>query len=225
MPARARPARRKTAAKPDLGPPAPAGKTADRRDSLVAAARGLIAERGFEGLRTREVARRVGLNHATLHHYFPTKEALIEAVVHDLVQQLTTYRAAQRFADMPPRDALHAYFAAVPAQLRDDPGTLIALQEFFSRARRDAALANIVRGLDDGWTGSLAFLLARGVADGAFRADLDPRTTAQIIVSFLRGVRLPAKDVAGLTRQLAQLETLIVGARSAKQPKRPRRRT
>src|SRR5258708_3120572 len=143
MPPRPRPPRRKTAAKPDLGPPAPAGKTADRRDSLVAAARGLIAERGFEGLRTREVARRVGLNHATLHHYFPTKEALIEAVVHDLVQQLTTYRAAQRFADMPPRDALHAHFAPVPAHHRDEPGTRIALQESFARSRRDAALANL----------------------------------------------------------------------------------
>ncbi|TMC63676.1 MAG: helix-turn-helix transcriptional regulator [Chloroflexota bacterium] len=49
----------------------------DREQALVEAAFNQIAERGFEGLRTREVAAGVGLNIATLHYYFPTKEALI----------------------------------------------------------------------------------------------------------------------------------------------------
>ncbi|TMG42173.1 MAG: helix-turn-helix transcriptional regulator, partial [Chloroflexi bacterium] len=49
----------------------------DRHEALVQAAFNQIAERGFEGLRTREVAAEVGVNIATLHYYFPTKEALI----------------------------------------------------------------------------------------------------------------------------------------------------
>src|SRR3979411_665872 len=53
----------------------------DRQQALVRAAFNQIAERGFEGLRTREVAAGVGLNIATLHYYFPTKEALIRGVV------------------------------------------------------------------------------------------------------------------------------------------------
>src|SRR6266480_4421461 len=48
-----------------------------REQALVQAAFNQIAERGFEGLRTREVAAGVGLNIATLHYYFPTKEAPI----------------------------------------------------------------------------------------------------------------------------------------------------
>src|SRR5437870_12049688 len=52
-----------------------------RRQELVQAAFNQIAERGFEGLRTREVAAEVGVNIATLHYYFPTKEALIRAVL------------------------------------------------------------------------------------------------------------------------------------------------
>src|ERR1700716_4517889 len=55
--------------------------TERRREELVRAAYNQIAERGFEGLRTREVAAEVGLNIATLHYYFPTKEALIQGVV------------------------------------------------------------------------------------------------------------------------------------------------
>src|SRR5205809_67708 len=57
----------------------------DRRGALVRAAYNQIAERGFEGLRTREVAGEAGVNIATLHYYFPTKEKLIEGVVeHEL---------------------------------------------------------------------------------------------------------------------------------------------
>ena len=52
----------------------------ERRASLVRAAYDIIAAEGFERLRTRDVADRVGINVGTLHYYFPTKEALIEAV-------------------------------------------------------------------------------------------------------------------------------------------------
>ena len=52
-----------------------------RRRELVHAAYKQIAEGGFEGLRTREVAAEVGVNIATLHYYFPTKESLIGDVL------------------------------------------------------------------------------------------------------------------------------------------------
>src|SRR5271154_7552512 len=52
----------------------------DRRKSLLQAAFDVIASSGFEGLRTRAVAERAGVNIATLHYYFPTKQALVEGV-------------------------------------------------------------------------------------------------------------------------------------------------
>jgi DNA-binding transcriptional regulator YbjK len=46
----------------------------DRRRSLLQAAFDVIAMSGFEGLRTRAVAERAGVNIATLHYYFqPSK--------------------------------------------------------------------------------------------------------------------------------------------------------
>src|SRR5919201_2689861 len=66
-----------TPATPERG----AAPREDRRRALVLAAFNQIAERGFEGLRTRAVATEAGVNIATLHYYFPTKEALIRGVV------------------------------------------------------------------------------------------------------------------------------------------------
>ena len=58
--------------------------TDDRRAAIASAARALIVEKGVEGLRTRDIAERVGINVATLHYHVPTKEALIELVAESL---------------------------------------------------------------------------------------------------------------------------------------------
>jgi AcrR family transcriptional regulator len=193
----------------DLAAP-PQIEPADRKAELIDAARAVIAERGFEGLRTREVAERIGLNHATLHHYFPTKEALIAAVVREQVQRLKTYRAALRSGEAPAREALRAYFAAARAQMRAEPEALVVLQEFFLRASRSATLARIVGELDRGWGGHLTSLLTRGIEEGAFRPDLDVEAAAHIIMAFFKGLGGPPRDAAAIERQLAQLEAWIV---------------
>ena len=66
-----------------------------RRDELVLAAYREIAENGFEGLRTREVAGAVGVNVATLHYYFPSKEDLIKAVVGHAMSRFQSTLAAE----------------------------------------------------------------------------------------------------------------------------------
>src|SRR5690348_10879893 len=70
-----------------------------RRRDLVLAAYHLIAEKGFEGLRTRDVARRAAVNNATLYYYFPTKQGLIQGVVEYLVQQFVTIQGPARLMD------------------------------------------------------------------------------------------------------------------------------
>jgi AcrR family transcriptional regulator len=185
----------------------------DRRQDLIDSARELIAERGFEGLRTREVADRVGINHATLHHYFATKEDLIEAVVRDLVTHLATYRAAQSSGDKPALAALRAYLAAAREGLSADPAPFMALGEFFLRAGRNPKLKAIMHQLEAGWTGFFLALLERGQREGAFRRDFDPPTVARILVTYLGGIRPPLRDDgAALAREHAQLEAWIVAA-------------
>src|ERR1700722_8708217 len=58
----------------------PEDENGKRRLALLEAAFEIIATAGFEGLRTRGVAERVGVNIATLHYYFPSKQDLIEGL-------------------------------------------------------------------------------------------------------------------------------------------------
>ena len=52
-----------------------------RREDIITTAVGVYAEAGYHGSSLREIARRVGITHAGLLYYFPTKEALLAAVL------------------------------------------------------------------------------------------------------------------------------------------------
>src|SRR5437667_12436807 len=98
-------------------PPRPArGTREDRHEALVQAAFNQIAERGFEGLRTREVAAEVGVNIATLHYYFPTKEALIRGVIAHAMQRFRTTLAPHGVSGDPLRRPLRAVHALLRAE-------------------------------------------------------------------------------------------------------------
>lgn len=52
-----------------------------RPEEIVAAARATFVEHGFAATRVDEIARRAGASKGTVYLYFPTKEALFEAVM------------------------------------------------------------------------------------------------------------------------------------------------
>ncbi|WP_329390964.1 TetR/AcrR family transcriptional regulator [Streptomyces sp. NBC_01351] len=58
-------------------------RSEERREQIVLAALEVIAERGYRGASLATVAERVGLTQQGLLHYFPTKEALLVAVLEE----------------------------------------------------------------------------------------------------------------------------------------------
>src|SRR5438270_14025793 len=106
-----------------------------RRRELVHAAYRQIAEGGFEGLRTREVAAEVGVNIATLHYYFPTKEALIRGVIAHAMQRFRTTLAPHGVSG----DPLRRHLRAVRTLLRDEPQVGAVMGELALRSARDAS--------------------------------------------------------------------------------------
>jgi AcrR family transcriptional regulator len=162
-----------------------------RRAELVAAAFQRIAADGFEGLRTRDVAADVGVNIATLHYYFPTKEALIRGVIG---------YAMHRFRETLPRDGacieqLRAHLRGLARLMREDRALWAVMGELVLRAPRDSDLEHIFRQADTTWQRQLAELLGRCVEEGSLPATLDPDGVAALMVAALRGVSLPTAAV------------------------------
>jgi len=83
------------------------------RESIVEAARDLLAEGGLRALSMRAVAGRVGVSATAIYHYFENKEALVRGVVAAGFQRMESYlqNAAGRFAPGS-RDRLYAFAEA-----------------------------------------------------------------------------------------------------------------
>jgi AcrR family transcriptional regulator len=172
-------------------PPRP---TDDRRQALIEAAFNEIAERGFEGLRTRKVAAGVGVNIATLHYYFPTKEALIRGVVELSMQRFRSTLTSHGSS----ADQLRGLLHAVRTLLREDPRLGKVMAELALRSARDPALKHIMEQTNDAWHRTVRALLRRAVRDGHLRPELDSDDVAAIVVATLASMTVPA--VAGATR-------------------------
>jgi AcrR family transcriptional regulator len=69
-----------------------------RRADIIAAARVVYAEAGYHGSSLREIAKRAGITHAGLLYYFPTKEALLAAVL----ERRDAEDAERQHLDAPP---------------------------------------------------------------------------------------------------------------------------
>ncbi|NNG05061.1 MAG: TetR/AcrR family transcriptional regulator [Inquilinus sp.] len=86
---------------------------AERRRSILDGAAAFFAERGFDGP-TRDLAERLGVTQALLYRYFPSKEALIdavfEAVYADNWDPAWTTALADRGVDLAER--LNAFYRA-----------------------------------------------------------------------------------------------------------------
>src|SRR5438105_1562831 len=174
-----------------------------RRQELVLAAYREIAERGFEGLRTREVADSVGVNIATLHYYFPTKEALIRAVLDHTMERFRSTLAAHGS----PSDQLRNYLRSVRNLLVEEPELGAVMAELALRSVRDRSIGSIMNQMYDVWHVTLRGLLKRAVREGGLRPELDNDAVAAMIIATLTSMTLPVmNDPRRGDRALRQLE-------------------
>lgn len=191
----------------------------DRKRELVEIAYRLIAAKGLEGFRIRQVAAEAEIDNGTLHYHFPSKEALIHGVVDYLVEDLKRNRAVRERAHQNALEELRMEFEDIRLRLRDTPEQLTVLSELAIRSSRDSAIARIFSKLDDGWRTHLMALMERGVQQGVFRKDLNQQLCARAIMVALRGIsyqsRLSRRQLYLLLSQLAAQTELWVTAKSS----------
>jgi AcrR family transcriptional regulator len=174
-----------------------------RRQDLVLAAYRQIAERGFEGLRTREVAHEAAVNIATLHYYFPTKESLIRAVLDHAMGRFRATLAPHGT----PAQQLRNYLRSVRTLLAEEPELGAVMAELALRSVRDRSIGSIMDDMYDTWHVTMRGLLRRAVREGGLQAELDSDAVAALIIATLTSMTLPVMtDPNRGDRALRQLE-------------------
>ena len=182
-----------------------------RKLSLARAAYEVIAAEGFEGLRTRSVADRAGVNIATLHYYFPTKEALIGALAEYLVSLFISAHAPKvASSGSAALDHLHQEFADARLYRLERPEMLTVIQELLLRAQRDPAIRSIVAPLMYHWRTGFQRMIEDGIIEGVFRPDLVPIVAAAFVTSTIIGATSLSVGAEILDEILREIERWLV---------------
>lgn len=174
-----------------------------RRQALVEAGYDQLARRGFEGLRTRDVAAAAGVNIATLHYYFPTKEALISGILEQTMQRFrTTITPSASRGDL-----LRAHFEGLRRLAADEPELFAVMGELALRSSRDPAIAEMFGKTVETWHRTMQGLIASAAREGSLSAQSDPDAQASLIISAVMGASMiPLNRSVRLEATFGELE-------------------
>jgi AcrR family transcriptional regulator len=141
--------------------------SADTRGQILAAARHVFGEHGFENAPVRTVAARAGVDPALVHHYFGSKQALFVAAMELPVD----FNALVDQVLSGPRRGIGERLVRQTLQLWEDPTTRSLLMGIVRSATTDRVAAEMLRGLlAEGPI--LALTRASGQPDAPLRATL-----------------------------------------------------
>jgi AcrR family transcriptional regulator len=154
-----------------------------RRQAILDAALLTFAEHGFEAARLDDVAARAGVAKGTLYLYFPSKEALFEALVRNavapIIAQVSEIAAAP---DIPPTRALETFFALFEKEVLGTKRKLL-LRLIISEGPRFPAIAEVYyREVVSRGLALMRALAERAVRQGEFATDA-PMRFPQLIVA------------------------------------------
>src|SRR5271166_939661 len=155
----------------------------ERERRIVKAAEKLFARKGYGDVAMEDVAARAGLAVGTIYNYFPSKSALLLAIVRSETESLL--ERARKILDDPPSDPVAAVSAFTEIFLEDVTRDDRRLwRELFGAAIAEPS--TVGRRLFDGdaqLVTQLASLLDRYRSDGVVPSDVEPLPAATVLYS------------------------------------------
>lgn len=154
--------------------------TIGRREAILINARRLFAERGVTATSVRDIAEAVGMLSGSLYHHYASKNAMIDAILADYLQDLVAgYRGVaerepgpiERLDDLVQFAFSIARELPEPALIYQRDGEMLAGQERF------AYVAKATAEVRDIWLRTIE----AGQSVGSIRADVDPDVTSRLI--------------------------------------------
>lgn len=162
-----------------------------RRQQILSRAAHLFAQRGFEGVTMRQVARALGCSTGAVYHFFPSKEALLRDCVRQAAEeQMSQARAVvARHEDGPQQlAALTRHWLGHSAGYQQ----LLLLMLAVMQSRSSKLRTQVVPKVRDEQVAWLSEVLKRVPGEGGRPAD-DPATVARLLLAMTDGLLMQSQ--------------------------------
>ncbi len=156
-------------------------RASTRRVELVDAAAKLFSERGYHGTSMQHLADALGLLRGSLYAHIGSKEELLFDVVDEGAEHFLQRGQQAIDLDGDAAEKLEAFLVwHIETALEHLDAATVFLNEwrYLSDERRDA-----IRDKRDAYEAMLRSIIAQGIEDGEFRADLDVAMAARLVLS------------------------------------------
>jgi AcrR family transcriptional regulator len=188
-----------------------------RPEEILDAALAEFNAKGFDAARMEDIAKRAGLSKAGVYLYFPSKEAVLKALIEARVAPIATLARASFLAGLSDPTATLKQVGAMLAQRLSQPEVFAVPRLVLGLAGRYPELADFYREHVAGVArAALENLIAEGIRKGQFR-DVDPALATRALIGavlfemlwthILRGE--PESDIDGWAR--AQIDFVLQG--------------
>lgn len=181
----------------------PYAKTAARRREILAAAKALLARRGYRNTSINAIAEELGLTQAGLLYHFPSKEDLLFAVLAKHEDERRNRYRQERVEESDARCALEPLIASFRENI-DDPEwvgiwTILSAEATDEDHPAHAAMVARYERIRSEMIDGLDQLCAAGV----IAADVDPVHASATILAVMDGLQLqwllnPALDILSM---------------------------
>lgn len=152
---------------------------------ILEAAVACFAEKGFHGTSTKEICSVAGMSPGNLFHYFPNKQAIIEAIALENGREMSEHFA--QLAAEP--DAIVAIERLVKNLLLQslDPVYAKISVEVVAESMRNPEMAALFAASEAAIKVDLVALLQRGITQGQIDATLEPKFAATWLIALIDG--------------------------------------
>ena len=159
----------------------------ERRAVTVETVVALAAEQNPSDITTAAIAQRMGLTQGALFRHFPSKDAIVQAVIEWVSERLLARVDAAAARAASPLGALEAMFTAHIAFVAEHPGVP---RMIFGELQRDRASIpkQMVQTLIRRYRERLKRILVDGIACGELDAAIDTDAAAVLFVGTIQGL-------------------------------------
>jgi AcrR family transcriptional regulator len=177
----------------------------ERSAEILGRVRTAFAEKGFDGASMQDLARAAGMSVGNFYRYFPSKDALIEAMVSfDMAAMESDFAAIRTSAD--PVAALRAKIAERIGAGCGEQGRMWA--EITAASHRKPEIARICCGIEDLVAGNLVSILASGSNLPAEAAAARFGAEARFVVLLVKAAAMRRHDQSDPDLEALILQTI-----------------
>ena len=181
--------------------------TADTKTRILDAAQELIQCRGINGMSYQDLAAAVGIRKASIHHHFPAKLDMLNALLDRYIREFETKVTDVLGAKVTGRTKLKRYFELFQTTLNEgqrDKACLCGMLIAEMASLNEQGLQKVRKFLQSN-ANHIHEILKNGIADGSFTDQKNTRATADMVLASLEGGLLIARCEGGPKR----LETIL----------------